>query len=187
LGKQYGSTELEEYPYLRVANVQDGHIDLSTVTSIMVPAREAALYRLQAGDVLMNEGGDEDKLGRGAIWDGQIDPCLHQNHVFCVRPFGVSSEWLDTWTAAAPAKHYFQSKAKRATNLASISATNIKEMPLLLPPPDEQAAILAHLAKERARTAELEKALRASIALLKERRAALIAAAVTGQLELANT
>ncbi len=58
------------------------------------------------------------------------------------------------------------------------------EMRLPVPPSDEQDAIIDALLQERTRTAELEDSLNRSISLLKERRNALITAAVTGQLEL---
>ena len=56
------------------------------------------------------------------------------------------------------------------------------EVRIPVPPLDEQKAIVAAIEKERARTSEFETALRHSIALLKERRAALITAAVTGKI-----
>ena len=59
-------------PYLRVANVQAGRLDLEHVADISVPRAIAARSRLQAGDVLMTEGGDLDKLGRGTVWHGEI-------------------------------------------------------------------------------------------------------------------
>ena len=82
-GKDNGSRKTITVPYLRVANVQSGYLDLETVTTIDIPAEELPRYALKAGDVLMNEGGDFDKLGRGCLWGGQIDPCITQNHVFC--------------------------------------------------------------------------------------------------------
>src|SRR6185369_301168 len=112
-------------PYLRVANVQAGHIDLSDVAKIDLPSGEVGRYLLRKGDVLMNEGGDFDKLGRGAIWQGEIEPCVHQNHVFAVRPFGVSAEWLNAITGAAFARFFFMGRSKQSTNLASISSTNL--------------------------------------------------------------
>ena len=186
LGKNYGSTSLVELPYLRVANVQDGHLDLTDVTTVMVPASEAATCMLQAGDVLMNEGGDADKLGRGAIWHAEISPCLHQNHVFAVRPntHRILSVWLDAWTSSEGAKAYLESRAKQSTNLASISSTNIKEMPIPLPPRDEQAAIVERMKERCGQLDKLRTSTEATIALLKERRAALIAAAVTGQMDI---
>ena len=78
LGKKYEKTDsLVERPYLRVANVQDGYVDLSVLTTIEVTQDEDLKYRLRAGDVLMTEGGDRDKLGRGCVWHGEIEPCLH--------------------------------------------------------------------------------------------------------------
>src|SRR3546814_17828054 len=73
-------------PYLRVANVQDGHVDLSVIKTITLKPSEVDRYSLRKGDVLFTEGGDFDKLGRGTVWNGEIKPCLHQNHVFAVRP-----------------------------------------------------------------------------------------------------
>ena len=184
LGKNYGSRELVEFPYLRVANVQDGYIDLSNVATVHVPRAEAESCLLQSGDVLMNEGGDADKLGRGSIWYGEIAPCLHQNHVFAVRPKLIRSEWINAWTSTEGAKGYFESRAKQSTNLASISATNIGELPIPLPPENEQSAILVYIATEAAKLDALYSAAEHTIALLKERRVALIAAAVTGKIKV---
>ncbi|GAB5544298.1 MAG: restriction endonuclease subunit S [Sandaracinaceae bacterium] len=183
LGKKYGSEELTEYPYLRVANVQDGYLDLSAVKTVEVSERDAIGCRLQAGDVLMNEGGDADKLGRGAIWTGEIDPCLHQNHVFAVRPQRVSSGWLNLWTSGDGAKAYFESRSKQSTNLASISAANLKELPIPAPPVEEQASLIQHVNSELEKLGRTESATYTTISLLRERREAVIAAAVTGQLE----
>jgi type I restriction enzyme S subunit len=184
LGKNYGSKELVEFPYLRVANVQDGHIDLSDVATVLVPRAEAESCLLQSGDVLMNEGGDADKLGRGSIWYGEITPCLHQNHVFAVRPKLIRSEWINAWTSTEGAKGYFESRAKQSTNLASISATNIGELPIPIPPENEQREILAYISAEAAKLDALYSATERTIDLLKERRAALIAAAVTGKIKV---
>ncbi|MER2529907.1 MAG: type I restriction endonuclease subunit S, partial [Candidatus Competibacter denitrificans] len=169
---------------LRVANVQDGYLKLDDILTVEVPASEAASNLLAFGDVLMNEGGDIDKLGRGCVWREEITPCLHQNHVFAVRPHSVGSDWLALWTSTLEAKRYFESRAKRSTNLASISGSNIKELPVPLPPTDEQNAIQLFLAVRQARLEKIRSELRASLKLLAERRAALITAAVTGQIPL---
>jgi type I restriction enzyme S subunit len=183
LGKQY-SGELLEYPYLRVANVQDGYLKLDDILTVEVPAPEAASNLLAYGDVLMNEGGDIDKLGRGCVWRDEIAPCLHQNHVFAVRPHSVDSDWLALWTSTLQAKRYFESRAKRSTNLASISGSNIKELPVPLPPIADQLAIRQFLADRHSHFDAVRKELRDSLRLLSERRAALITAAVTGQIPL---
>jgi type I restriction enzyme S subunit len=183
-GKDYGGIETVEVPYLRVANVQDGFLDLDDVATIEIAASDLERYRLRRGDVLMNEGGDFDKLGRGHVWQGEIDPCIHQNHVFAVRPTGVTSEWLNAFTGSSPAQFYFMGRSKQSTNLASISSSNLMELPVPIPPHAEQMSILRDLAVKLERTVALSSATERSLALLRERRAALITAAVTGQIDV---
>jgi len=131
-------------PYLSVANVQDGYLDLANVSQIRIGADEMERFALRYGDVLMNEGGDLDKLGRGAVWRAQIPGCVHQNHVFSVRcgP-GLLPEFLDLWTGSSPARRYFMVEGKQTTNLASINKTALEGLPVAHPPFDEQVAIVA--------------------------------------------
>jgi type I restriction enzyme, S subunit len=183
-GKDNSGKSTISVPYLRVANVQDGYLDLSEVATIDIPAEELQRYALRAGDVLMNEGGDFDKLGRGCIWQGQLDPCITQNHVFAVRPRHVSSQWLNAITGSGYAQFYFMSRSKQSTNLASISSTNLMELPVVVPPNDEQSEILALMARQAALFLSLTAEATHAITLLQERRSALISAAVTGQIDV---
>ena len=178
-GKDNTGQETVLVPYLRVANVQDGYLDLEDVSNIEIPADDLPRYRLRAGDVLMNEGGDFDKLGRGHVWDGSIDPCIHQNHVFAVRPFGVSPQWLNLVTGSAYAQFYFMSRSKQSTNLASISSTNVMELPVVLPPMAEQEGISAYLGLETAKIDALIAEQQRLILLLAEKREAAVAQALT--------
>jgi type I restriction enzyme S subunit len=72
-------------PYLRVANVQRGHLDLRDIKTTQATPAERDNLRLRVGDILLNEGGDRDKLGRGWVWSGEVADCIHQNHVFRAR------------------------------------------------------------------------------------------------------
>lgn len=137
-----------ELPYLRVANVQDGRIDLTEVKTIQVERAQIDRYSLRKGDILMTEGGDFDKLGRGAVWQGQIQPCLHQNHIFAVRPDveHVEPAFLSALAGSQYGRSYFLSCAKRSTNLASINSSQLKEFPILLPSLNEQRGIANILA-----------------------------------------
>ena len=84
-GRKAKETELVTTPYLSTANVQAGRLDLSVVRTIDVTPSEIERYRLRDGDILMTEGGDPDKVGRGAIAHSLPENCIHQNHVFRVR------------------------------------------------------------------------------------------------------
>ncbi|ALE88760.1 restriction endonuclease subunit S [Pseudomonas versuta] len=184
-GKDYEGRETVLMPYLRVANVQNGFVDLSEVKEISVLESEVERYSLRAGDVLMNEGGDNDKLGRGTVWQGQITPCLHQNHVFAIRPNNsLTAEWLATLTQSEQARFYFFLNSKQSTNLASISASNVMSLALPLPPVSEQQQILSYLDQHRAWHEQLVEVATSTVELLKERRSALISAAVTGKIDV---
>ena len=147
LGKDLSGHPTVELPYLRVENVQAGFLDLSEIKTVRVRPDEVANYLLESGDVLMTEGGDIDKLGRGAIWKGAIQPCLHQNHIFRVRPNPevLDPRFLESIICCDIGRRYFFRIAKRTTNLASINKTQLRAFELPLPPIDEQRAIAAIL------------------------------------------
>ncbi|MER8477529.1 restriction endonuclease subunit S [Mesorhizobium sp. M1163] len=144
-GRKLTDAEMVCVPYLRVANVQDGHLDLSEMKEIRIRRSEVDRYRLQAGDVVLTEGGDFDKLGRGFIWRGELDLCIHQNHVFAVRPdrTRLLPEFFAYLAQSAYGKAYFLKVAHKTTNLASINSTKLKAFPVLIPPTlDEQREIV---------------------------------------------
>ncbi len=130
-------------PYLRVANVQDGYLDLQEVKEVLVNQSMFLNLLLQPGDVLMNEGGDFDKLGRGTVWEGEIEPCIHQNHVFRVRTNKeiLHPYYLAFWSESSYGKKYFILSSKQSTNLASINSTQLKAYPIALPCLEEQQRI----------------------------------------------
>jgi type I restriction enzyme, S subunit len=173
-------------PYLRVANVQAGWIDLSDVAEIDATEAEIKRFSLRRGDVLMNEGGDNDKLGRGAVWHAPFEPCLNQNHVFCVRPSDLRySDWISMATNARYARDFFYLHSNQSTNLASISKTNVEKLPIAVPPPEEMRAVLDQLNARLDRFTATTEKVTTSINRLREYRAALITAAVTGQIDVA--
>lgn len=147
-----------EVPYLRVANVQDGYLDLSDLKTLRVTRRTLEELRLRKGDVLMNEGGDFDKLGRGTVWLGQVEDCIHQNHVFRVRTDGAKllPEFLAFYSESAFGKKYFVRSSKQSTNLASINATQLKAYPIPLPTIAEQQMIVDRLTAISSRIADLQ-------------------------------
>lgn len=184
-GKDYEGRETVSLPYLRVANVQSGFVDLTEVKEISVLESEVERYSLRSGDVLMNEGGDNDKLGRGTVWQGQIEPCLHQNHVFAIRPNDLlSADWLTAFTQCDQARSYFFLNSKQSTNLASISASNVMSLALPIPSVAEQKEILSVLNEGRIAHEELVNLATSTVEFLQERRSALISAAVTGKIDV---
>lgn len=188
LGKDFSDVETETYAYLRVANVQIGYVDLKDVKEIDLPTEVAASSILQPGDVLMTEGGDRDKLARGCIWDGSISPCVHQNHIFAVRTGPqLLNSFLVLLLDADPARAYFYLTGKQSTNLASTNSTTVKNFRFGVPPISEQLRIVTHLKTKTLQIDDLVEKAKAVISTLKERRSALISAAVTGKIEVGSS
>ena len=134
---------LVELPYLRVANVQDGFLDLTEIKTIKIDKTRINRFLLKNDDVLVNEGGDFDKLGRGFIWHNQIFPCVHQNHVFVVRTDKsvLMPMFFNYLSGSEYGKKYYLGCAKQTTNLASINSSQLKLFPVLLPTINEQKKI----------------------------------------------
>lgn len=136
-----------EIAYLRVANVQRGLLDLSEIKTMLVEKEALKDLLLENGDILFNEGGDRDKLGRGWIWESQIEPCITQNHVFRASPFiknEFHSKFISHWGNSF-GKNYFEKGGKQTTNLASINKTVLSNFPVPLPSFEEQNQIIAML------------------------------------------
>ena len=135
-GRKLGGRATREVPYMRVANVQAGHLNLNEMKRIPATEAEITELALQRGDVLLTEGGDHDKLGRGALLDIDIGECIHQNHVFRVRASQASlvPEYFAAFLQTDVARHYFLKSAKKTTNLASINMTQLRALPVVLPP-----------------------------------------------------
>lgn len=139
-GRRFNGQPTRMLPYLRVANVQDGRLDLSEIKTVEALPSDLEKLRLQPGDVLLTEGGDYDKLGRGALWEGQVENCIHQNHIFRVRTDRnrLLPVFFANYLQTAVAKAYFLRCAKKTTNLATINMRQLRALPVPLPPLSEQ-------------------------------------------------
>ena len=159
-GRDLSRFETIEVPYLRVANVQAGFLDLSEVKTIQIKDQELERYQLQVNDVLFTEGGDRDKLGRGTVWKGEIDPCIHQNHIFSARLYlsDVNPEWVSYTSQLEYARNYVDLVASQSVNLASINSTNLKAMPIPLPSSQEQLRMVERIKELTEQVEVIEKA-----------------------------
>lgn len=120
-------------PYMAVSNVKAGYLDLSEVKQIDASEAEVNRYQLQAGDILLTEGGDPDKLGRGTIWRNEIPGAIHQNHIFRVRinpDSGLTSEALMAILESTESKGYFLRSAKQTTGISSINKRQLSATPI---------------------------------------------------------
>ncbi|MEZ5271739.1 MAG: hypothetical protein R2694_05450 [Ilumatobacteraceae bacterium] len=170
-------------PYLRVANVQDGYLDLGDVAEIDVSPEQARRFALQDGDVLMLEGnGNPDNLGRGTIWRSEIPGCLHQNHIHAVRPDRslLVPEFFN-FVVRTPFARSELTGGGGQVSIATLSKSDIAALRLPLPPIAKQRAIVDSVRRELSYVDASLRAAAQQIELLAEHRQALITATVTGQ------
>lgn len=160
-GRRIRETELIEVPYMAVSNVKDGYIDWTTVKTIEATEQEINQYRLLPDDVLMTEGGDPDKLGRGAIIKKPLENCIHQNHIFRVRlnESVILPSFFAEYLKHQKAKRYFLGCAKQTTGIASINMRQLKALPVLLPPLQLQRQFSVFVEQTDKSKAAVQKAL----------------------------
>ena len=135
-GRKTTETDLQEVPYMAVSNVKDGYIDWTTVKTILATKQEIEQYRLMPDDILMTEGGDPDKVGRGAIIKVPLKNSIHQNHIFRVRlnEQEILPSFFAEYLRHQKAKRYFLGCAKQTTGIASINMRQLRALPTLVPP-----------------------------------------------------
>ena len=135
-GRKLNGANVRPVPYLAVANVQEKSLELTVVKTINATDAEIDRLRLRRNDLLLTEGGDPDKLGRGSLWREELPEAIHQNHIFRVRPDveQVNPIYLNWAVGSRESKAYFLRSAKQTTGIASINMSQLKALPLDLPP-----------------------------------------------------
>jgi type I restriction enzyme, S subunit len=162
VGRQVNGQQVRPVRYLAVVNVQDKALDLSVAKTIEATDNEIRRFRLRADDLLLTEGGDPDKLGRGTLWKDEVPECIHQNHIFRVRLTSgeVDPLFLNWLVGSKRGKRYFLKSAKQTTGIASINMSQLRGFPLLIPP----MALQCEFGRRIAGAEELKSAYRASLA-----------------------
>lgn len=132
------------YPYLAVANVQRNSLRLDEISQFELQEGELEKYSLVPNDLLIVEGnGSESEIGRCAIWNGEIEHCVHQNHLIKCRPIaGGLSTWILTSLNSPFGITQMKSLAVTTSGLYNLSVSKIRNYCLPMPPIEEQHRIV---------------------------------------------
>lgn len=170
-------------PYLRNADVQWGKINIADLPEMDFLAEDIQRFSLRKGDLLVCEGGE---VGRAAIWNQELEECFYQKALHRLRPKSPSDEnpaflFYHLFNAAFSGRF---SGSEGKSTIAHLTAEALRRYQFCFPPFGEQSAIAAFLDQETTKLDALTAEAQRATELLKERRAALISAAVTGKIDV---
>ncbi len=170
---------------LRMGDIRDGELDFSKL-AYLDQVEDGLL--LQEGDLVFNRTNSLDQIGKVALFRGNVDfPVSFASYLVRLRCEKTGlPEYLNWVLNSAYALAWARAEALPSIGQANLNPNRYGYLPIALPPLAEQQAITKHLAESVARLDSIRAATEHSITLLKERRSALIAAAVTGQIDIAE-
>jgi type I restriction enzyme S subunit len=172
------------YPFLRVANVLRGRLDLQDVHQVELFDGELERLRLQAGDLLIIEGnGSASEIGRMAVWDGSIQDCVHQNHIIRLRPVaGLMSTYVAAFWNSPQGRDAVVSRASSTSGLFTLSVSKVGNLPVPVPPTAEQERISARVDDLLSKAEQAEREVAVGLRRSERLRASILSAAFRGSL-----
>jgi type I restriction enzyme, S subunit len=176
----------KKLPYLRVANVYANELRLEEIEYIGVQASELDKLLLRKGDLLVVEGnGSKSQIGRLAIWDGSIDPCVHQNHLIKVRlVVGLMNKWILFWLLSPAGRHFIEEVSSSTSGLYTLSVNKVGDLPIIVPPLAEQEQIIAEVERRLSVIAKLEATVEANLSRAERLRLSVLTAVFSGELAM---
>lgn len=171
------------FPFLRVANVHRDRLDLSEVHRIELFGDELDRLRLQPDDLLVVEGnGSKTEIGRSAIWKGEIEDCVHQNHIIRVRFLAGSSRYLNAYWNSPFGNARVMDQAASTSGLYTLSVTKVCALPIPLAPTAEQGQIVAEVEQRLSVIAAAEKEINHGLLRASRLRQSILKQAFEGKL-----
>jgi len=175
---------MNHFPFLRVANVLRGRLELSDLHEIELFGTELEKLRLEEGDLLIVEGnGSRSEIGRMAIWDGSVRDCVHQNHIIRARlQKGILSRWVEIYWNSPVGSSQVLEVASSTSGLYTFSVSKASQLEIPIPPLEQQERVVQEVDQNVSLLTELERDLAVALIRLEGMRKSLLSRAFTGQL-----
>lgn len=170
-------------PYLRVANVFEDRIDTSSIMEMHFDEADFEKYRLQEGDILLNEGQSPELLGRPAIYRGEPPRVAFTNSLIRFVPGpSVIPEWALLVFRRHMHARRFMRESRITTNIAHLALGRFRTVEFPIPPLDTQHELVASTRAALTSIDQVIVQIHRTRAKIKAVRRALLAAAFSGRL-----
>ncbi|MEJ5328747.1 MAG: restriction endonuclease subunit S [Desulfobaccales bacterium] len=148
---QYGlssklTTEPHGYPVIRMGNIKDGRVVTDDLKYLDIPTSEASKYILKKGDILINRTNSAELVGKAGLFqeDGKY---LFASYLIRLRvnPEAVAPAFINYYINSPDGQAFLKTQGKDAIGQTNINAKQIRQMPVSLPPLDEQRRLVQYL------------------------------------------
>lgn len=171
------------HPYLRVQNVFEDHIDLEDVKEMDFPRDDYEKFKLNSGDILLNEGQSPHLLGRPAIYRGELPGACFTNTLIRFKAYApVTPEYPLIVFRAYMRTGRFSREGTITTNIAHLSAGRFAKIEFPVPPLREQQEIVAEVERRLSVIEKLETTVEANLTRANRLRQSILARAFSGKL-----
>jgi type I restriction enzyme, S subunit len=139
--------------------------------------------RLEHWDMLVVEGnGSKSEIGRSAIWRSEIENCVHQNHLIRVRFEAGMPEYLNAYWNSPSGNENVMEKSASTSGLYTLSTQKVSELPLPLPPIEEQRQIVKEVEARESVIAHAEAEIKSGLLRAERLRQSILKRAFEGKL-----
>lgn len=171
-------------PYLRVANVYQNRLLLEEISEIGVEQKELDRILLKKDDLLFVEGnGSIDQIGRVAIWDDSISPCIHQNHLIKARPYeNINIKYVLYFFLSYQGRNFIKKQAGSTSGLYTLSLSKVKNLKIPLIATSEQNQIVEEIESRFSICDQLEATITENLQKSEALRQSILKQAFSGKL-----
>jgi type I restriction enzyme S subunit len=169
---------------LRMYNIEDGQIVWKDIKRMELTNEELEKYRLEPGDLLVNRVNSRELVGKAAAIPAGLEECVFESKNIRVKPTqDVRGEYLGHWFYLFRKRH-FMSQVKQTVGQATITQTQIKEMPIPLAPIAEQDHILKEIERQESILSDFQKQLESNLTRAERLRQSMLKRTFEGNLIL---
>lgn len=170
-------------PILRMGNIQDGAINYINLKHINPKKENIEKYLLNKGDILINRTNSPELVGKAGLFK-KNDSYVFASYLIRLRSLDnvAISDYVVEWINSVYGKKHVIKTKHQVAGQANINSQDIRSMPLLLPPINEQCRIVKKIEELFARADVIEKAVKIAQARCEKMTQSILAKAFRGEL-----